>query len=161
MILWSLILPVFVQVLSVQPAHGCIQPETSAACKVTFCSHSSPSCYDLDLICRVRVFSCISMSHESGMHVHIYTCTIRWLMKLRCRVINLSLKSGRCNKKRRSMPSPSLKMTSPVLVAAAQWLLPEEEWLVTSSSEHRLFYHLVSITSSDYVKVEVTQWQEG
>ena len=46
---------IMIQVLSVQPARSYIQPGTSAACKVTFCSHSSPSNYDLDLICKVRV----------------------------------------------------------------------------------------------------------
>ncbi len=43
-----------VQVLCVQPSTGYVQPGGSAACKITLCSHVSPSFYNLDLLCQVE-----------------------------------------------------------------------------------------------------------
>ena len=43
----------FPQVLSVQPVSGYIQPQQSTACRFTFCSYSSPSFYNMDILCKV------------------------------------------------------------------------------------------------------------
>ncbi|KAL5489479.1 hypothetical protein EMCRGX_G018573 [Ephydatia muelleri] len=50
---WELESSGVLEVLSIQPGCGYLQPKQSVACKFSFCSHLAPAIYDLELVCRV------------------------------------------------------------------------------------------------------------
>ncbi len=57
------------QVVCIEPVTGYFQPGNSVACKVTFCSHSSPSFYDMDVLCQVTSIDTQVLS-PSVRHMH-------------------------------------------------------------------------------------------